>query len=157
LRAAPKVDPNLKHKFDITHITSQLWFCFSKKGWIQHDLVGGGGGGALPALVPSCVGHVCRPPINLLHYCKVLLDYCIWIVIVVHSSLIIMLLLKLLYLILSLIFFALSWKIAPPWPGLGGGGCTHVPPHHSKSIPVSKWKSPITNLESKVGFLKIVL
>jgi hypothetical protein len=46
---------------------------------------------------------VCRPPINLLHYCKVLRDYCIfWIVIVVHSSLIIMLLLKLLYLILSL-------------------------------------------------------
>jgi hypothetical protein len=46
------------------------------QGWIQHDLVGGGGGGggALPALVPSCVGHVCRPPINLLHYCKVLLD-----------------------------------------------------------------------------------
>ena len=36
------------------------------QGWIQHDL--GGGGGALPALVPSCVGHVCRPPINLLHY-----------------------------------------------------------------------------------------
>jgi hypothetical protein len=36
---------------------------------------GGGGGGALPALVPSCVGHVCRPPINSLHYCKVLLDY----------------------------------------------------------------------------------
>jgi hypothetical protein len=71
------------------------------QGWIEHDLVGGGGGGgvggALPALVPSCVGHVCRSPINLLHYCKVLLDYCIWIV--VHSLLIIMLLLKLLYLI----------------------------------------------------------
>ena len=64
--------------------------------------------------IPRCVGHVCRPPINLLDYSKVLLDHCIWIVIVVHSSLIIMLLLKLLYLILSLIFFALSWKIAPP-------------------------------------------
>ena len=37
--------------------------------------IGGGGGGALPALVPSCVGHVCRPPINLLDDCKVLLDY----------------------------------------------------------------------------------
>jgi hypothetical protein len=42
---------------------------------------GGGGGSA-----SSGVGHVCRPPINLLHYCKVLLDYCIWIVIVVHLS-----------------------------------------------------------------------
>ena len=56
----------------------------------------------------NCVGHVRR-----LDYCKILLDHCIWIVIVVHSSLIIKLLLKLLYLILSLIFFALSWKIAP--------------------------------------------
>jgi hypothetical protein len=32
------------------------------QGWIQHDLVGG----ALPTLVPSCVDHVRRPPINLL-------------------------------------------------------------------------------------------
>ena len=30
------------------------------QGWIQHDLVGGGG--ALAALVPSCVSHVCRRP-----------------------------------------------------------------------------------------------
>jgi hypothetical protein len=45
------------------------------KGWIQHDLVGGGG--ALPALVPSCVGHMRRPPINLLDYCKVFPDYSI--------------------------------------------------------------------------------
>jgi hypothetical protein len=82
------------------------------QGWIQHDLVGGGG--ALPALVPSCVGHVCCPPINLLHYCKILLDYCIWIVIVVHSSLIIMLLLKLLYLILSLIIFCFIMKNSTP-------------------------------------------
>ena len=66
---------------------------------------GRGRGCALSALLPSCVGHVRHPPINLLDYCKVLLDYCIWIV--VHSSLIIMLLLKLLYLILSLIFFLL--------------------------------------------------
>ena len=36
-----------------------------------------GEGGVLPALVPSCVGHVCHPAINLLDYCKVLLDYCI--------------------------------------------------------------------------------
>jgi hypothetical protein len=84
---------------------------------------GKGGGSALPALVPSCVGHVCRPPINLLHYCKVLLDYYIWIVIVVHSSLIIMLLLKLLYLILSLItfcFITLPYSTHPLWSGLGG-------------------------------------
>ena len=47
-----------------------------KQGWIQHDLVGGGGG-ALSALVPSCDGYVCRPPSNLLDYCKILLDYCI--------------------------------------------------------------------------------
>ena len=40
------------------------------QGWIRHDMVGGG-------VVPSCVGHVHRPPINLLDYCKVLLDYCI--------------------------------------------------------------------------------
>ena len=32
---------------------------FFHQGWIQHDLVGGGG--ALPALVPSCVGHAARP------------------------------------------------------------------------------------------------
>ena len=59
------------------------------QGWIQHELVGGGR--VLWCRLPSCVGHVCRPPIN----------YCIGIGIVVHSSLIIMLLLKLLYLILS--------------------------------------------------------
>jgi hypothetical protein len=50
------------------------------------------------------------PSINLLHYCKVLLEYSIWIVIVVHSSLIIMLLLKLLNLILSLIIFGFIMK-----------------------------------------------
>jgi hypothetical protein len=83
----------------------------------------GRGGGALPALMPSCVGHVRRPPMNLPDYCKVLLDYCIWIVIVVHSSLIIMLLLKLLYLILSLIFFCFIMKnSSPPAPPLAGGG-----------------------------------
>jgi hypothetical protein len=91
---------------------------------------GRGGGGALQARVTSCVGHVCRPPINLLHDCKVLLDYCIWIVIVVHSSLIIMLLLKLLYLILSLIIFCFIMKnstpLQPLWPGLGGA--TPPPP-----------------------------
>jgi hypothetical protein len=60
----------------------------------------------------SSGAEVCRS--CALDHSKVLLDHCIWIVIVVHSSLIIMLLLKLLYLILSLIFFALSWKIATP-------------------------------------------
>jgi hypothetical protein len=105
---------------------------FATQGWIQHDLVGGGGGGgagggggggggALPALVPSCVGHVCRRPINLLHYCKVLLDYCIRIVIAVHSSLIIMLLLKLLYLILSLIIFCFIMKNSTPCTPSGQG------------------------------------
>jgi hypothetical protein len=54
--------------------------------------------------------------------------FCIWIVIVVHSSLIIMLLLKLLYLILSLLFFALLWKNHPLHPLLSGlGGCTPPP------------------------------
>jgi hypothetical protein len=105
---------------------------FATQGWIQHDLVGGG---ALPALVPSCFGHVCRPPINLLHYCKVLLDYCIWIVIVVHSSLIIMLLLKLLYLILPLIIFCFIMKNSTP-SGQGYGG---VHPPRSKSIPVATY------------------
>jgi hypothetical protein len=61
--------------------TIKLKIFLSSQGWIQHDLVGGGGGGgggrSLPALVPSCVGHVRRPLINLLDYCKVLLDYCI--------------------------------------------------------------------------------
>jgi hypothetical protein len=57
----------------------------------------GGGGGALPALVPSSVGHVCRPPINILYLnCCSQFAY--------HR----VLLLKLLYLILSLLFFALS-------------------------------------------------
>jgi hypothetical protein len=81
---------------------------------------GGGGGGGGGDLTPSYVGHVHRPPINL--QVKSLLDYCIWIVIVVHSLLIIMLSLKLLYLVLSLIFFCFIIKNStpPPWPGLGG-------------------------------------
>jgi hypothetical protein len=98
------------------------------QGWIQHDLVGG----VLCQLWCRVVSVMCaaRPSTCLL--LQSLLDYCIWIVIVVHSSLIIMLLHKLLYLILSLIFFALSWKIAPPclqplWPGLGGGGAVNPP------------------------------
>jgi hypothetical protein len=85
---------------------------------------GRGGTGALPALVPSCVGHVCRPPINLLHHC-------IWIVIVVHSSFIIMLLLKLLYLILPQIIFYFIMKNSTP-PPAPPHPCTSPP---SKSIP----------------------
>ena len=77
-------------------LLNHLSFIMFLQGWIQHDLLRGGGG-ALPALVLSCVG---------LHYFKVLLDYSIGIGIVVHSSLIIILLFRLLYLILSL--FALS-------------------------------------------------
>jgi hypothetical protein len=97
-------------------------------------------GGALPALVPSCAGHVCRPLINLLHYCKVLLDYCIWIVIVVHSSLIIMLLLKLLYLILPLIIFCFIMKnsTTPAPPPASARGCTTPsPPPHPRTLPVN--------------------
>ena len=75
---------------------------------IHHDLVGGCSASSGAELRRSCAP---RPLIN----------YCIWIVIVVHSSLIIMLL----CLILSLICFAWSWKTAPP-PSLararGGGG-----------------------------------
>jgi hypothetical protein len=74
------------------------------------------------------------PTINLLHYCKVLLDYSIWIVIVVHSSLIIMLLLKLLNLILSLIIFCFIMKNSTPpcIPLTRARGGAHPP---SKSIP----------------------
>ena len=68
---------------------------------IHHDLVGGCSASSGAELRWSCAP---RPLIN----------YCIWIVIVVHSSLIIMLL----YLILSLICFAWSWKIAPPFTPL---------------------------------------
>jgi hypothetical protein len=58
---------------------------YGRDGYSMIWLGGGGGGGpALPALVPSCVGHVRRPPINFLDYCKVLLEYCIWVVIVVQ-------------------------------------------------------------------------
>jgi hypothetical protein len=90
---------------------------------------GGRGGGVLCQLWCWVVSVMCaRPPINLLHYCKVLLDYCIWIV--VHSSLIIMLLLKLLYLILSLIIFCFIMKNStPPAPPLArarGGGGAHT-------------------------------
>jgi hypothetical protein len=116
---------------------------------------GGGGGGAMPALMPSCVGHVCRPPINLLHYCKVLLDYCIWIVIVVHSLLIIMLLLKLLYLILSLIIFCFIMKnstpVHPLWPGLGDAH-THTPVNPSMGIPM-RWYVILQNLNSQSDVL----
>ena len=41
-------------------LLNHLSFIMFLQGWIQHDLVGGRVG-ALPALVPSCVGHVCRP------------------------------------------------------------------------------------------------
>jgi hypothetical protein len=42
---------------------NHLSFIMFLQGWIQHDLVWGGG--ALPALMPNCVGHACRPPIRL--------------------------------------------------------------------------------------------
>ena len=65
---------------------------YSNKGWIQHDLVGGGG-----VLVPTAeLCRSCVPPAPQLLYLN-----CI---IVVHSSPI-MLLLKLLYLILSFLLY----------------------------------------------------
>ena len=143
--------------------------CYTQ-GWIQHDLVGGGGGAHFfrgpylkkfsrknffrRATTSSRRRQLFREKmfldeyvafvfqwlylsINLLHYCEVWFDYSIWIVIVVHSLLIIMLLLKLLNLILSLIIFCFIMKNSTPctpWPGLGG---VHPPPPHtpSKSIP----------------------
>jgi hypothetical protein len=91
----------------------------SSQGWIQHDLVGGGGRCSASSGAELC--RSCVPPAHQLaslHYCKILLDYCIWIVIVVHSSLIIMLLLKLLYLILPI--------TTPPLARARG---VHTPPH----------------------------
>jgi hypothetical protein len=72
--------------------------------------------------------------------------YCIWIVIVVHSFLIIMLLLKLLYLILSLLFFALSWKKHPLHPSYQGlEGARHPPPPPPPP--------PLVNLQLAMQFL----
>jgi hypothetical protein len=89
--------------------------------------------GALPVLVPSCVGHVRRPPINLLDYSKVLLDYCISIVIVVNKQFTYHHVITQITHFVSNIFCFIM-KIAPLhalWPGLGAWGCTHP----SKSIP----------------------
>jgi hypothetical protein len=85
--------------------------CFSRHFFAQQPTAYRGNG--LPALVQSCVGHVCHPPINLLDYCNF---------------------------ILSLIFFYFIMKNsippAPLWPGLGGGGYVRIP-HSSKSIAAS--------------------
>ena len=71
--------------------------------------------GALPALVPSCVGDVCCPPIDLLDYCIVLLDYTVRLSSCYYSN----------YCISFYLYcFTLSWKIAPPMAIAGGGGCT---------------------------------
>jgi hypothetical protein len=98
--------------------TFDVSLCFSPGMFPAWSGRGGGGGGVLCQLWCRVVSVI-----NLLHYCKVLLDYSFWIVIVVHSSLIIMLLLKLLYLILSLIIFCSIMKNSTPlhplWPGLG--------------------------------------
>jgi hypothetical protein len=75
----------------------------------------------------------------LLHYCKVLLDYSNEFVIVVHCSLIIMLLLKLLNLILSLIIFCFIMKNSTP--------PLHPPVNPSlvslEIVPFRDWKSSL--------------
>ena len=84
--------------------------------------------GALPALVPSCVSHVRRPPINLLDYSKVLLDYCI--VILVNKQFTYHHVITQITHFVSNIFCFIM-KIPPPlhtlWPWLGGGGGAHTP------------------------------
>ena len=87
---------------------NHLNFIMSLQGWIQHDLLGRG---VLCQLWCRVVSDM--RAINLLYYCKVLLDYSICIVIVVYSSLIIILL-KLLYLILSLVIFCFIMKNSTP-------------------------------------------
>jgi hypothetical protein len=109
--------------------------------------------GALPALVPSCVSHVRRPPINLLDYSKVLLDYCI--VILVNKQFTYHHVITQITHFVSNIFCFIM-KIPPPlhtlWPGLGGG-CTHP----SKSIPDIWWSYTIDAnkmLYSKLQYTK---
>jgi hypothetical protein len=63
--------------FHIVHFVSVVGMWVGVPVRDGSSMIWYGGGGTLPALVPSCIGHVCRPPINLLHYCKVLRDYCI--------------------------------------------------------------------------------
>ena len=69
---AEKIIEIRKGTMQVEYISQLLLFVDNLQGWIQHDLIGGGA-----ALVPSCVGHVSRPPINLLDYCKVFRAYCI--------------------------------------------------------------------------------
>jgi hypothetical protein len=101
------------------------------QGWIQHDLVGGVG--VFCQLWCRVVSVTCATR----HQHTAVLDHCIWTIIAVHSSLI-MLLLKLLHLILSLIYFCFIMKnstlpLHPLWPGLGGR--IPLPPTPCKSIP----------------------
>jgi hypothetical protein len=109
---------------------------------------GGGGGGGCSASSGAKLCRSCVPPAHQLASllnCKVLLDYCIWIVIVVHSLLIIMLLLKLLYLILSLIIVCFIMKNSTPplhpfWPSIPVhecclfGGCKRKAALHYQSF-----------------------
>jgi hypothetical protein len=85
-------------------------FFVSFQGWIQHDLVGGCSASSSAKLCRSCV-----PPA---HQLASLLQSLAWLLYLncnccsqfaYHHVL-----LKLLYLILSLIILSLSWKIAPP-------------------------------------------
>jgi hypothetical protein len=108
-------------------------FFVSFQGWIQHDLVGGCSASSSAKLCRSCV-----PPA---HQLASLLQSLAWLLYLncnccsqfaYHHEL-----LKLLYLILSLIILSLSWKIAPP-PGQEWRGAPPPPiAPPSKSIPVS--------------------
>ena len=88
------------------------------QGWIQHDLVEGGGGGrALQALVPSCVGHMCHLPINILYLnynCCLHFAYHHVIAQITVSDFV------------FIIFCFIMKNSNPPAQPLGwGGGCTH--------------------------------
>jgi hypothetical protein len=88
-----------------------------------------GNGSALPASSGAELCRSCVLPTHQLAWLLQSLAWLLWIWIVVHSSLIITLLLKLLYLILSLIFSCFIMKNSTPLHHLWLGGC--APPYKS--------------------------